>query len=207
MNELTKSTEKKNEKLNDVLSLRESLKLKNDELEENSQNTIMANLCIYDLISITHSICKKENTLFYEQCKIKDDYELTKLSKPFICIGKKSLIVVINFGSKPKENQINFIKNNYFIPINYKAKRLYERHNKSKSEEKTNLFYTCKVTNIKDTPLYSIVCDDGFRISGGKEIFIEFSAMFDSSFDFKSIDDFFGITETGIQKEFDLRKI
>ncbi|RVD91951.1 F Y rich protein [Tubulinosema ratisbonensis] len=204
MNDQTKSTEKKYEKINDMINLRESLKLKNFELDEESKDTLASNLCMYDLILLNNSILNKESITTDITSGIKDNYELTTLAKPFICIGKKSLIVVINFGIKPKDNQGNFIKANYFIPINYKAKRLFDKHNKI--GEPGNMFYTCKVTAKKNIPVYSIVTDDGLRFIGGKEIFKEFSGLFGSNFDFKNIDDFFGITEVGIQKKLEARE-
>lgn len=202
MIEPPKNIEKKSDKLKDTLLEREKIQSIKSEINTKYNNTKANNDSIYDIISIQNDIFSEEPFVKYNMPGASDDYQTSELTKPFICIGKKSLIVVINFGNKPKETQTNFIKANYKIPINYKAKRLFYKHVKASTEEGNYfIFYTCKVTNKKNSPFYSVTADDGLRISGGKEIFKDFAAWFVNFSDFKNFDDFFGFCEPGIQKE------
>ncbi|KCZ75301.1 hypothetical protein H311_03723, partial [Anncaliia algerae PRA109] len=161
MNEQIRNMEKRTDKVADMFGLREKVRNSFKEIQDEYIHTESKNDAIYDLISFQSEVLSQDLMINFNHKGSTDNYELTDLIKPFICIGKKSLIIVINFGHQPKENQLNFFKAHYKIPINYKSKRLFYRHNKCTfSEETEYIFYTCKITNKKNMPFYSIISDD-----------------------------------------------
>lgn len=122
-----------------------------------------------------------------------DDYRLTKMQQPYIVLGKVSLLVVLNFGVILHENP-NFCRESIIRPVNYKAKRLYYGERRMSAA-----FYTCKLTLRKGMPCYTIKTESGRTFCGARNVFQEFAKTLRVD-EFRNIDDFFGLTDSSIQK-------
>lgn len=122
-----------------------------------------------------------------------DDYRLTRMQQPYVVVGRVSLLVVFNFGAVLRENP-NFCRESIVRPVSYKAKRLYYGERGQGAA-----FYTCKLTSKKGMPCYSITTESGRTFCGARSVFQEFARAFCID-EFRNIDDFFGLTDSSIQK-------
>ena len=122
----------------------------------------------------------------------RSEYSLSTMKRPYIVVGKLSLLAVFNFGTVSDDNP-NFHRESILRPTNYKAKRLYYGDG-----GRGFAFYTCKLTTRKNLPFYSITTEDGRYFGGSRSIFHEFAKSLQFN-RFKNIDDFFGLTEFGVQ--------
>lgn len=122
-----------------------------------------------------------------------DDYRLTRMQQPYVVVGRVSLLVVFNFGAVLRENP-SFCRESIVRPVNYKAKRLYYGEGRQGAA-----FYTCKLTSKRSMPCYSITTESGRTFCGARSVFQEFAKALRAD-EFRNIDDFFGLTDSSIQK-------
>ena len=125
------------------------------------------------------------------QCTISKDIEKSSGANSLLVGSAIHRISITNIGSFPPLKYTE----KFIYPLNYSSKRRYKIHKNFKKQAKDKVLYTCSIglDGIK------ITCEDGYEWNG-EELWQNFIADVEIETDFKTLEDFMGLSHPTVIK-------
>lgn len=115
-----------------------------------------------------------------------------------VFVKDKKPFYLMNIGTLPSKNQLQFYISGVVYPVNYKILRKFKKNLFSKSIQ-NEVFYTTTVSQRGESKYYKITDDEGNSWTD-LNAFSEFSNSFNGAFLFQSMEEWLGLENQDIQK-------